>query len=65
MQELAAYADRLERAAERLRAGDLAPEQAAALVEDCATLATEAAEALDRRVRAGGRDPLPGQDALL
>ncbi len=65
MQELAAYADRLERAAERLRAGDLGAEQAAALVEDCAALATEAAEALDRRARATAREPLPGQDALL
>jgi hypothetical protein len=65
MTELAAYADRLERAARRLRAGDLAPEQAAALVEESAALATEAAEALDRRVRASAQEPLPGQDALL
>ncbi len=65
MTELAAYAERLERAAWRLRAGDLAPEQAAALVEESAALATEAAEALDRRVRASAQEPLPGQDALL
>ncbi len=65
MTELAAYAERLERAARRLRAGNLAPEQAAALVEESAALATEAAEALDRRVRAGAPEPLPGQDALL
>jgi hypothetical protein len=65
MTELAAYADRLERAAARLRTADLPADQAAALVEDCAALATEAAEALDRRVRAGAPEPLPGQDALL
>ncbi len=65
MQELAAYADRLGQAAARLRSADLPPDEAAALVEDCAVLATEAAEALDRRVRAGAHEPLPGQDALL
>ncbi len=65
MQELEAYADRLERAAARLRTGDLAAGEAAALVEDCAALAAEAAEALDRRARAGTREALPGQDALL
>jgi len=64
-QDLSAYADRLERAAARLRTADLAPDEAARLVEDCAQLATEAAEALDRRVRAATREPLPGQDALL
>jgi hypothetical protein len=51
--------DRLERAAAELRGGELSSEQAAALVEDCARLATEAAAELDRRVRAAGTEPLP------
>jgi hypothetical protein len=44
--------ERLERAAAELRAGDLDPERAAALVDECARLAGEAAAALDREVRA-------------
>jgi hypothetical protein len=44
--------DRLERAAAELRAGELAPDRAAALVDECARLAAEAATALDREVRA-------------
>ena len=44
--------DRLESAARDLRAGDLEPERAAALVDECARLAAEAATALDREVRA-------------
>ena len=44
--------ERLEQAAAELRAGDLAPERAAALVDECARLAAEAASALDREVRA-------------
>ena len=57
---------RLERAAEQLRADDLAPEQAAALVDECARLASEGSAELDRRVRAveGGGAPAPGQLAL-
>jgi len=50
---LDALVDRLERAAAELRAGELTPERAAALVEDCAALAAEAGAALDREVRAG------------
>jgi len=56
---------RLERAAEQLRSGDLSPDAAATLVEDCAALAAEAGAELDRRVRAAGQEPLPGQDSLL
>jgi hypothetical protein len=56
---------RLERAAAELRAGDLAPERAAALVDECARLAAEASAELDRRVRAAQQEPLPGQDSLL
>ena len=57
---------RLERAATELRAGELPPERAAALVDECARLAGEAGAELDRRVRggeAGGAAP-PGQLAL-
>jgi hypothetical protein len=44
--------ERLERAAAALRDGDLAPERAAALVDECARLAAEAGAELDRRARA-------------
>ena len=54
----------LERAAARLRAGELDSDAAAALVDDCARLASRAAAELDRRARAAA-DPLPGQDSLL
>ena len=59
--------ERLERAAAELRAGELAPERAAALVDDCARLAAEAGAELDRRVRAADAPPAgaaPGQLAL-
>jgi hypothetical protein len=45
-------AERLEVAAAQLRAGDLDPERAAALVDECARLATEAGAELDRQMRA-------------
>ena len=59
--------ERLERAAGELRTGDLAPERAAALVDECARLASEASAELDRRVRAadaGSAGTPPGQMAL-
>jgi hypothetical protein len=57
---------RLERAAGELRGGELAPERAAALVDECARLASEASAELDRRMRSGdaGGSPAPGQLAL-
>ena len=58
---------RLERTAGELRGGELAPERAAALVDDCARLASEASAELDRRVRAADGGPggaAPGQMAL-
>jgi hypothetical protein len=57
---------RLERAAAELRAGELSPERAAALVDECARVASEAGAELDRRVRAGegAGAPAPGQLAL-
>ena len=56
---------RLERAAEQLRSGELSPDAAATLVEDCAAMAAEAGAELDRRARAAAQEPLPGQDSLL
>jgi len=58
---------RLEDAARQLRAGELPPERAAALVDECARIAADAGAELDRRVRAGEGAigaPAPGQLAL-
>ena len=56
---------RLERAAAELRGGELPPERAAALVDECARLAAEAGAELDREVRAADAGPGPaGQLAL-
>jgi hypothetical protein len=49
---LARMVERLELAAAELRAGDLASERAAAVVDECARLAAEAGAELDREVRA-------------
>jgi hypothetical protein len=58
--------ERLERAAEQLRTGDLSPDAAAGLVEDCAALASQASAELERMARAAASDePIPGQDTLL
>ena len=56
---------RLERAAEQLRSGELSPDAAATMVEDCATLATQAASELEQLTRAETSAPPPGQDTLL
>jgi hypothetical protein len=56
---------RLERAAEQLRTGDLSPDAAAGLVEDCAALASQASAELERMARAAQQEPIPGQDSLL
>jgi len=50
-------ADQLEQTAARLRDGELEPQEAARLVEECARLAGEAASELDRRVRAAADAP--------
>jgi exonuclease VII small subunit len=57
--------ERLERAAEQLRSGDLSADAAATVVEDCAAIASQASAELERRAREAGRDPMPGQDSLL
>jgi hypothetical protein len=56
---------RLERAAEQLRSGELSQDAAATMVEDCATLATQAAAELEELTRAEVPAPPPGQDTLL
>jgi exonuclease VII small subunit len=56
---------RLERAAEQLRSGELSPDAAATMVEDCAALATQAAAELEQLSRAEVPGPAPGQDTLL
>jgi hypothetical protein len=57
--------ERLERAAEQLRTGDLSADAAAGLVEDCAALASQASAELERMARASAQEPIPGQDSLL
>ncbi|HEY4895806.1 MAG TPA: hypothetical protein VII01_06930 [Solirubrobacteraceae bacterium] len=56
---------RLERAAEQLRSGELSSDAAATMVEDCASLATQAAAELEELSRAEATAPAPGQDSLL
>jgi hypothetical protein len=52
----------LERAAAELRSGELDPRRAAALVDECARLASEAGAQLDADVRAADTGPpAPGQ----
>ena len=65
MNELNDLIERLDRAAEQLRSGELSPDAAATLVEDCAALAAQAGAELDRRAREAAQEPLPGQDSLL
>jgi exonuclease VII small subunit len=55
----------LERAAEQLRSGELSPDAAATMVEDCAALATRAAAELEQLARAEVNAVAPGQDSLL
>lgn len=57
--------DRLETAADQLRTGELDPDQAASVVEQCATFASQASAELERLARVAASEPLPGQDQLL
>jgi hypothetical protein len=57
--------ERLERAAEQLRLGELSADAAATLVEDCAALATQASAELERLARTEVTPPTPGQESLL
>jgi hypothetical protein len=56
---------RLERAAEQLRSGELSQDAAAGMVEDCASLAAQAAAELEQLTSAQAAAPAPGQDTLL
>jgi hypothetical protein len=56
---------RLERAGEQLRSGELSPDAAATMVEDCASMAAQAAAELEQLTRAEISAPAPGQDTLL
>jgi hypothetical protein len=56
--------ERMQRAAEQLRSGELSQDAAAGLVEDCAATAGQASAELERRSRAVVSVP-PGQDSLL
>jgi hypothetical protein len=49
---------RLEEAAAELRSGQLAPEAALAVIEECARLANQASARVDERTRAA-LEPLP------
>jgi hypothetical protein len=49
--------ERLERIAAELRSGELEPERAAALVDECARLAAEAGAQLDRAMSAPDASP--------
>ena len=49
----------LEEAAERLRAGDLGPDEAAELVERCAELAARCGGELESASRAAAAEPPP------
>jgi hypothetical protein len=61
--------ERLRDAAEQLRSGELEPEAAVSLIEECARLAAEASAKVDERMRAAleplpdlpGQLPLPAQ----
>jgi exonuclease VII small subunit len=57
--------ERLERAAEQLRSGELSSDAAATMVENCAALATQAAAELERLASGEDPAPAPGQDTLL
>ena len=56
---------RLERAGEQLRSGELSPDAAATLVEECAALAGEASAELERRARPGAEEQESAQGSLL
>ena len=55
---LGELSERLEDAAQRLRAGTLDPDATLALIEECARMAAEASAEVDERVRAA-LEPLP------
>jgi hypothetical protein len=61
-EDLSELVEKLERAAQELRAGDLDAARAAALVDECARLAADAGSRLDAEMRAAeAGPPSPGQ----
>jgi hypothetical protein len=62
---LDALIDELERTAERLRAGEVEPADASAMVEALAQKAAEIGAALEREARAPAPGEPPGQETLL
>jgi hypothetical protein len=56
--QLIELSTRLEETAEQLRAGELDPDAAVAVIEECARLASEASARVDERTRAA-LEPLP------
>jgi hypothetical protein len=54
---LTTVVEKLERAAAELRSGELDPERAAALVDECARLAAQAGAELDRALSAPDASP--------
>jgi hypothetical protein len=65
MSELESIARELEQAAARLREEGVDADEAAALVERCADLATRAGQELEREARATPAGEQPGQETLL
>ena len=61
--QLDALIERLERAGEQLRSGELSADAAATLVEECAALAGEASVELERRARV--EESASAQSSLL
>jgi hypothetical protein len=55
---LTELSERLQEAAQRLRAGELEPDATLALIEECARLASEASSRADEQTRAAV-EPLP------
>ena len=62
---LDAVVEKLERAATELRSGDLEPARAAALVDECARLAADAGQQLDRAMRAADSGTPPPDQLRL
>jgi hypothetical protein len=56
---------RLEEAAGRLRGGELSPDEAGDVVEQCAQAAGQAVAELERLARAAASEVAPTQDRLL
>ena len=65
MSDLDALVAELEATAARLRDGELAPDDAAALVERCAELAGALGAGLEREARVQPEEEPPGQEKLL